>query len=302
MTSHLHRTAVVALFATIVVSLQGCTLVNKLRAKNELNEGVRTFNKGKYDDSKKIFEQALAYDPTNINALFFYAMSVNALFEKSLNSQDVDKSGSIALGKETIAAFQKVYDASENDPKFRDRAISFMAKAYKSLRDQVYDPRNDKAQFDDARAKYLGYLEQRANLKDQTNEVKAQMYYTIGDDYWREGHEIVEAYAKKDPAHPGALPTYPDVPDDKKVLIRAANTKSHEYMQKAIAMNPAYPEPYLGEKLLYLEEVKIADGTAKEDAKKDAENWDEKYRERLSDQQASAAAGDDKDKASGAGQ
>lgn len=279
-----------ALLTVAVVSLQGCTLVNKLRAKNELNEGVRTFNKGKYEDSQKIFAQALDYDPTNVNALFFYAMSTNALFEKSLNSQDVDKKGSIDLGNQTIKSFQAVRDAAGNDLKFQDRGISFMAKAYKSLSDQVYDPKTDKAAYDDARSKYLSLLEERANLPGQTNEVKGQMYYTIGDDYWHQAHEIAEGFAKRDPANPGALPTYPEIPADKKAEIMAAANKSHEYMQKAIAANPAYPEPYLGEKLLYLEQVKITDAEAKEDNKKKAEQWDEQYRDKMSAQQAAEAA------------
>jgi len=286
----MRRIAVLAMLVGVVVSLQGCSLVNKLRAKNELNEGVRTFNKGKYEESKVIFEQALEYDPDNVNARFFYAMSVNALFEKSLNSQEVDKSGSIQLGQQTIDAFQKVYDKAP-DLKFKDRAISFMAKAYKSLRDQVYDPKTDKAQYDEARAKYLGYLEQRVNLEGQTNDVKAQMFYTIGDDHWKEAHEIIEGYAKKDPATPAAPPTYPDLPADKLPQINAAIAKSHEYMQKAIAMDPNYPEPYLGEKLLYLEEAKLATDPAKKDAvRAKVEQWDEQYREKLSDQQTAQAA------------
>ena len=291
MRTNVRRIAVLALLLTAVVSLQGCSLVNKLRAKNELNEGVRTFNKGKYEESKKIFEQALQYDPDNVNAKFFYAMAVNALFEKSLNSQEVDKTGAIEAGKQTIDAFQKVYDAAP-DLKFKDRAISFIAKAYKSLRDQVYDPKKDKAQYDEARAKYLSYLEQRSDLPGQTNEVKAQMYYTIGDDYWKEAHEIIEGYAKKDPATPAAPPTYPDLPADKLPQINAAITKSHEYMQKAISMDANYPEPYLGEKLLYLEEAKLVgtDTAKRDDIKSKVEQWDEKYREKLSDQQTAQAA------------
>jgi len=290
MRPNVRRIAVLSLLVTAVVSLQGCGLVNKLRAKNELNEGVRTFNKGKYEESKKIFEQALEYDPDNVNARFFYAMALNALFEKSLNSQEIDKSGSIQLGQQVIDAFQKVYDAS-TDLKFRDRSISFIAKAYKSLRDQVYNPKTDKAQYDDARAKYLGYLEKRADLEGQTNEVKAQMYYTIADDYWKESHEIIEGYAKRDPATPAAPATYSELPPDKLPQINAAVAKSHEYMQKAISMNPNYPEPYLGEKLLYLEEAKLASDTPKKDAiRAKVEEWDEKYREKLSDQQTAQAA------------
>jgi tetratricopeptide (TPR) repeat protein len=301
MKSNVRRIATLAAL-TAAVGLQGCGLVNKLRAKNELNEGVRTFNQGKYDNAQTMFEQALAYDPTNVNAKFFYAMALNARFEKSLNSQEVDKSGSIDFGKKTIDAFQQVYDGSD-DLKFRDRAISFIAKAYKSLRDQVYDPVKDRAQFEEARKQYLDHLEQRANLPGQTDEVKAQMYYTIADDYWKEAHEVIEAFAKKDPAAPGAPPTYPSIDPARLPQINGAIAKSHEYMQKAVAANPSYPEPYLGEKLLYLEEVKLASDTAKKDEiKKQAELWDEKYRERLSDQQAAEAANPAPGAATGAGQ
>jgi tetratricopeptide (TPR) repeat protein len=290
MRSKARRILVLAVLAAAVVGLQGCGFVNKLRAKNELNEGVRTFNKGKYEDAEKIFQQALDYDPDNVNAQFFHAMALNALFEKSLNSQEVDKSGSIDLGKKTIDAFQKVFDETQ-ELKFQDRAISFIAKAYKSFRDQVYNPKTEKAQYDDARAKYLSYLEKRADLPNQTDTVKAQMYYTIGDDYWREGREIIEAHAKRDPANPLAVPTAYDVPAELVPQINAALTKAHEYMEKAVAKDPAYPEPYLGEKLTYMEDIKLISDTAKKsevDAK--IKQWDEKYREKLSDKQAAEAA------------
>jgi tetratricopeptide (TPR) repeat protein len=301
MRSNVRRIATLAALAVAVAGLQGCGFVNKLRAKNELNEGVRTFNRGKYDDAQKMFETALEYDPENANARFFYAMAVNARFEKSLNSQDVDKSGSIQLGQQTIDAFQKVLDVSKDDLKFQDRAISFIAKAYKSLRDQVYNPKTEKAQYDDARAKYLEHLERRSSLPGQTDEVKAQMYYTIGDDYWREAHDAIESYAKKDPQAPMAPATVFEIPPDQLPAINAALTKAHEYMQKAVATDPSYPEPYLGDKLVYLEEVKLAGDTAKKDAiRKQAEAWDEKYREKLSEKNnAEAAAGG---AAEGAGQ
>ena len=289
MRSNLRRIVALASLAMAVTVIQGCGPVNKLRAKNELNEGVRTFNRGKFDEAEKMFKQALAYDPDNINAQFFYAMTVNARHEKSLNSQDVDKSGSIQAGQETIAAFQKVIDMNP-EMAVRDRAISFIAKAYKSLADQAYDPKTDKARYDEARAKYLEHLEKRADLEGQTDEVKAQMYYTVGDDYWKEARGIIESNAKRDAANPQVPATY-EVPAADLPRVNASLAKAHEYMQKAIAKNPAYPEPYLGVKLIYFEEAKLAADTAKRDEiKKQADSWDEKYRDKLAEQQRAQAA------------
>jgi tetratricopeptide (TPR) repeat protein len=289
MRSNLRRIAALASLTIVVAILAGCGPVNKLRAKNELNEGVRTFNRGKFEDAEKMFKHALEYDPDNVNAQFFYAMTVNARYEKSLNSQDVDKTGSITAGQETIAAFQKVLDMNP-EMAVRDRAISFIAKAYKSLADQVFDPKSDKAKYDEARAKYLEHLEKRADLEGQTDEVKAQMYYTIGDDYWKEARGIIESYAKRDPQNPQVPATY-EIPAEKLPAINAAITKAHEYMQKGIAKNPAYPEPYLGVKLIYFEEAKLAADAAKRDEiKKQADAWDEKYRDKLAEHQRAQAA------------
>lgn len=300
MRSNVRRFAALTSLAVLVVSLQGCGLVNKLRAKNELNEGVRTFNKGKFEDAQQMFEQALEYDPDNVNARFFYAMTLNAQFEKALNSQDVDKTNTIDMAHKTIDAFQKVLDANP-EFKVKDRAISFIAKDYRSLYDQVYDPKTEKDKYEEARAKYLDFLQQRANLDGQTEEAKAQMYYTIGDDYWKRARGIIESHAKKDPQNPTIPATY-DIPAEELPQVNAALTKAHEYMQKAIATNPAYPEPYLGEKLNYFEEVKLVSDQAKKDEiKKKADKWDEQYRDRLSQQQAAQAAAP-ADQGEGAGQ
>lgn len=288
MRSNLRRIVALTSLTLAVAALAGCGPVNQLRAKNELNEGVRTFNRGKFEDAEKMFQQALAYDPSNVNAQFFYAMTVNARYEKSLNSQDVDKSGSIQAGQDTIAAFQKVLDLNP-ETAVRDRAISFMAKAYKSLADQVFDPKADKAKYDEARAKYLEFLEKRADLEGQTEEVKAQMYYTVGDDYWKEARGIIESHAKRDAQNPQIPATY-EVPAEKIPTVNAAIAKAHEYMQKAIAKNPAYPEPYLGVKLIYFEEAKLAADAAKRDEiKKQADSWDEKYRDKLAEHQRAQA-------------
>lgn len=277
-----------------VSGLQGCGYVYALMAKNRLNEGVRTFNKGKYEESQKMFEEALELDPSNVNAKLFYAMAVNAQFEKSLNSQDVDKSGTIALADKTIKAFQDVLDANPEKFQVRDQATAFIAKSYKSLRDTVYDPVKDEAKWTDSRNKYLAAIQTRAEMPGQTARVKAQMYYTYADDYWREANTYTNSLKKPGGMNPDGTFSYNAPSPEVRARTMAAITKSHEYMQKAIAADPTYPEPYLGEKLLALEEIYITDDeTKKADLNKAKLDWDEKYREKVADQaeaEADAAA------------
>ena len=40
---------------SLVAATQGCGVINKLRAKDSLNEGVRDFNKGRYEEAEGKF-------------------------------------------------------------------------------------------------------------------------------------------------------------------------------------------------------------------------------------------------------
>ena len=60
----------VALVA-LVVATQGCGVINKLRAKNSLNEGVREFNKGKYEAAGAKFDEAVKLSPDLANVVAY---------------------------------------------------------------------------------------------------------------------------------------------------------------------------------------------------------------------------------------
>ncbi len=328
MRSHLRQLAVVVLMTFAVGGVQGCGFYYSLQAKNRLNEGIRTFNKGKYEEARDLFKEAIELDPDNLNARLFYATALNAEFQKSLNSQDVDKSGAVTLGENAIKAFEELL-AMKPEFKLADKATAFIANAYKSLRG-LYNPEREAAKVADMRAKYLAALEQRAGLiepeikrvqelvdaeakrvasisaptdgqkeplKKLETELKrlirerAQMYYTIADDYWREGHSALEKYAKKDPANPSALPTYPEVPESERARISAIVAKSKEYMNLAIAADADYPEPYLGQKLLVMDLMNATSDLPKKEAlRPEKDKWDELHRDKLSAQQAAEAA------------
>jgi tetratricopeptide (TPR) repeat protein len=303
MRSNVRRCAVAVVGLALTVGLQGCGFINELRSKNVLNEGVRTFNRGKYDEAQDMFEQALAYDPDNKNAKFFYAMALNARYEKARNSQSADKAETIELGKKTVDAFNQVIEAGGSHD-IMDRAYAFIANTYKTMAEQVYDPKDEAAQVADARAKYLEFIQKRADMPEQDARTKAQMYYTLADHYWRSAREAILPFEKKDPYNPAAPATYDPIPPDKQPQVMADIAKAHEYNQKAIQTDAAYPEPYIGEKLVYMEEIKLVgnDQEKRAQIKTQVDQWDEKYRDKLSAQQAAEAAAPAEDATKGAGQ
>jgi hypothetical protein len=102
---------------------------------------------------------------------------------------------------------------------------------------------------------------------------------------------MLERFAKKDPANPTALATYPDVPEAERAKIMAVVAKSKGYMEQAIAADPDYPEPYLGQKLLVMDQMNATNDLTKKDAfRPEKDKWDELYRDKLSAAQAAEAA------------
>ena len=102
----------------------GCGVVNSLRAKNSLNDGVREFNKGKYQLAEEKFAHALELNPDLTNAQLFYARALNAQFDQNLTDE---------LGKKTIDAYDEIINKNQDKPDVVDQALAFKANIYSQL-------------------------------------------------------------------------------------------------------------------------------------------------------------------------
>jgi Tfp pilus assembly protein PilF len=112
----------------LVVGMSGCGFINKLRAKNSLNEGVRAFNGGHYDQAQDLFADALKYNPDNSDAQLFYARAINARFEQKQTEE---------LGLKALDAYQNIINRNQNNPKSVDQALAFEAKTYEDLANAI---------------------------------------------------------------------------------------------------------------------------------------------------------------------
>jgi hypothetical protein len=245
-----HKLLAIAALAVLVVlaaTLSGCGLVNKLRAKNNLNEGVRSFNSGKYDVAQERFQDAMDLDPDSANAQLFYARAVNARFEQKLTPE---------LGLKTLDAYEKIISHNQSDPQTVDKALAFESKVY----DELANMSSEKDKAEEYKQKGREVLLRRAELSSADASTKAAVYYTIGQGYWKESYGISSAYTKTMPD--GKLNIQP-ILGEQQDRMRQAVLKGQEYLEKALSVKPDYADAYAYQKLLYIEEYKIESNPAK---------------------------------------
>jgi tetratricopeptide (TPR) repeat protein len=257
------KSALLALLA-LAMTTPGCGVVNSLRAKNSLNDGVREFNKGKYESAAKTFARSLELNPDLTNAQLFYARALNAQFDQGLTDE---------LGKKTIDAYDDIISKNQDKPDAVDQALAFKANIYSQL------TRANAERAGEYRAHQRETLEKRATLPSATAKTKADVYYTLGVGYWQESYDMNASYV----SHNKSVP--PDILEKMKPLDK----KAHEFLQKAISVDPNYANAWFYEKLVYIEEMKY-DPARKDELTKRAMEMQDKYMAMQKQQQQQAAS------------
>src|SRR6201989_701459 len=116
----LSRIHIVALLAAIVFSSGGCVLINRVRAKNALNEGARAYKDGRFPDAEAKFREAHELDPSQKNAPLFIARAVQQQYKPGVSTPE-----NIAIGERAIAAYQDILSAdAQNEDAYK--AIVFL--------------------------------------------------------------------------------------------------------------------------------------------------------------------------------
>ncbi|MEK6286393.1 MAG: hypothetical protein AABO57_11680 [Acidobacteriota bacterium] len=255
---------VLLVLLAVALTMPGCGVVNSLRAKNSLNDGVREFNKGKYQLAEEQFARALDLSPDLTNAQLFYARALNAQFDQSLTDE---------LGKKTIDAYDEIIRKNPDNAEAIDQALAFKANIYSQL------TRVNPARAAEYRAAQRETLEKRATLPSATAKTKADVYYTLGVGYWQESYDLNAGYVSKNRTVPQ------NILDEMKDLV----LKAHRYLQKAISVDEHYANAWFYEKLVYIEDMKREPGR-KEELTKKAMEMQDKYMAMQKQQQQQAAA------------
>ena len=116
----LSRTSIAALLFALVATSGGCTLVNRVRAKNALNEGARAYKDGRFPDAEEKFRSAYELDPTQKNAPVFIARAVQQQYKPGVQTPE-----NLAVGEKAVAAYQEILNRDPaNDDAYK--AIIFL--------------------------------------------------------------------------------------------------------------------------------------------------------------------------------
>ena len=76
----LSQTRIAIALAVLVATSSGCGVINRIRAKNELNEAARAYREGHFVEAEQHARSALDLDPDNKTAPLFIARTIHAQY------------------------------------------------------------------------------------------------------------------------------------------------------------------------------------------------------------------------------
>ena len=230
-----------------LVSTLGC---DKLRARDQLNKGVAAYKGAKYEEAIDKFQNAVALDPSLLNARLYLATAYAQQYIPGADTPDNNK-----MAEQAIAQYKEVLN---RDPK-NINSIKGIAYIYLNMK-----------KFDDAKAYYRKALEADPN--------DPEPYYSVGVIDWTETYQPrMEERAK--------LGLKPEEPlKDKKVCAMLKDKNSAniqdgiDNLTKALGIRPDYDDAMAYMNLMYREkaDVECEDPAARADDLKKADEWVDK--------------------------
>jgi tetratricopeptide (TPR) repeat protein len=169
----LSRISTAALLLALVATSGGCVLVNRVRAKNALNEGARAYRDGRFSDAEERFRTAYELDPSQKNAPLFIARAIQQQYKPGVPTPE-----NIAIGERAITEYQQILD---KDPQNEDayRAIVYLYGQMKQ----------------DDKVKQL--LTERASLQSVPADKRAEALVILASQQWKCSYDITEQKENK---------------------------------------------------------------------------------------------------------
>jgi tetratricopeptide (TPR) repeat protein len=274
--SRIGATAILALF---VAAGAGCTLIGKVRSKNELNETARAYREGHFEEAEQHARRALSLDPTNKTARIFLARVIHQQYKPGIdvppNGDEVQAKIKAALDKnpndkDALAQKAALDAAVKNVQKARD-AIA----AYKQILEQ--DPTNEEAYKaisvllaaikDETQLRE--WISARANDPNRKSEQRAEAYAILAGKDWDCSFKVTELPEVKVTSSEGGSPkvTYKKPEQKEFDRIQACVVRGLEEAETAIKYDPNNESAWSYKTNLLLEAAKLADMDGKADLK-----------------------------------
>src|ERR1700704_312515 len=232
--SRIGATAILALF---VAAGAGCTLVNKIRAKNELNDTARAYREGHFDEAEQHAKRALYLDPDNKTAAIFIARVIHQQYKPGVDSPE-----NVQKARDAIEAYRHILEKDPNN----DEAYKAISVLYAAIKDD---------------AKLREWILKRANGANMSNEKRAEAFAILAGKDWDCSFKITELPDVKVTTNEGGKPNVVyKKPQDQKDFDTAQKcvVRGLEEAETAIKYDPNNESAWSYKTNLFLEAAKIA--------------------------------------------
>jgi tetratricopeptide (TPR) repeat protein len=245
----MHRFVVVFAAAVVLVAGTGCA---KLKARDQLNKGVQAYKNAKYESAIDHFQQAVALDPTLINARLYLATAFAQQYIPGADTPDNNKYAEQAIDQYKIVL--------NSDPK-NINSIKGIAYLYLQMK-----------KFDLAKDFY-----KKASEADPNDP---EPYYSVAVIDWTQTY----IPRQEERAKLGMKPDDSLYAKDKKVcaLVKEKNSpnvqEGIDNLNKALQLRPDYDDAMAYLNLMFREKADIECGDAEARASdlKTADDWVDK--------------------------
>lgn len=236
----LARVGAVFIGCAAVVTLAGC---DKLKSRDQQNQGVHEFGAAKYADAVEHFKQAVELDPSNPNARKYLATSYFAQWIPGAGSPQNEEFAAHAREE-----FKKVLDQNPKDPE----ALGYLAS-------MAYSEAGPLPQ-DQKMAKYDEAAEWNRKIIEADPASKTA-YYTLGVIAYYKWHPALmlkELELKMKPDEPGPIKDK-KAREELKAQYGASLDEGIANLQKALDVDKDYADAMAFMNLLIREKAYLAD-------------------------------------------
>jgi len=244
----LSQTGIVMVLAILVATSSGCGVINRIRAKNQLNEAAKAYREGHFPEAEQHSRRAAELDPNNKTAPMFIARTIHAQYRPGVQSSE-----NIAKAQEAITAYQQLL---ANNPADEE---SYKAIAY------LYEATHQ----DD---KLRQWISSRAASDAAPAEKRAEAYVVLASKDWDCSFKITELPTNKtttlDPTNNKATVSYKKPKDQKDFdMAQMCVKQGLVEAENAIKFDPMNESAWSYKTNLLLEASKLAEMDGKPDQK-----------------------------------
>ncbi len=239
------KLALLVLF--VLVSTSGCSVINRIRAKNELNEAARAYHAGKFAEAEQHSKRSLDLDPEQKNAPTFIARSIHAQYRPG-----VDTPQNKQKATDAVAAYKRILEKNPTD----EESYKAIAALYGAV---------DEAQ-------QRQWIMQRASDDKMAKEKRAEAYTILASKDWNCSYTITEQpTSKKTEMKDGKPVIVFQKPKEQKDFDNAKQcvTRGMEEAEKAISYDPNNDAAWSFKTNLLLESAKLAEMDGDQNKKAD---------------------------------